>query len=210
MKVLEDHEGMSDDELARLVKDKENREFYDLLRLAFEAEILSSLPPDYYDVDKAWKEFTNRYRKSDSYKFRFPRLAAALISVIVALAAVAVGIGYTLKDRRYASSRHSNPEVMKSAKVSGPKINAESGISEEGTQIAERETHIFENESLASILEDMTKGSHISIVYENEEKKGLRLYFVWNRKADLRENLDRLNSFDRISIEFTGNKIIVK
>ena len=71
-------------------------------------------------------------------------------------------------------------------------------------------TVVFENTELASILKQMASYYHKELIFNNDNSRHLRLYFNWNKKEDLQQNIKLLNGFSRINITCTDNTITVE
>ena len=51
---------------------------------------------------------------------------------------------------------------------------------------------------------------HKELIFNNDNSRHLRLYFNWNKKEDLQQNIKLLNGFSRINITCTDNTITVE
>ena len=145
--------------------------------------------PKKVDVDKAWKEFSEKHNKAKSisngtntsYRNRM-QIAASIIGIIflsgVALAAVQNGwLKFAVSD-----------------KVADNKVVAEQ----------------TDKSGLSAILMQMADFYHVKVRYDNADTQHVRLFFNWNKTKTLEQNLEILNAFDRIQIEYAEGELVVK
>ena len=68
----------------------------------------------------------------------------------------------------------------------------------------------FENTELQQILDELADHYHLEVDYRNEQSRHIRLYTKWNTSAPLSQMVERLNSFEKVSIRQTQNQIIAE
>ena len=69
---------------------------------------------------------------------------------------------------------------------------------------------VFDNAELGTILMQMADFYHVKVEYMNANTQHVRLFFNWNKTKTLEQNLELLNAFDRIQIEYADGTLIVK
>ena len=69
---------------------------------------------------------------------------------------------------------------------------------------------VFDNTELGVILAEMSEFYRVKVVYLNAETKHIRLFFNWNKTNTLEQNLEILNAFDRIQIDYLDGILKVK
>ena len=69
---------------------------------------------------------------------------------------------------------------------------------------------VFDNTELGTILTQMTDFYHVKVRYDNANTQHVRLFFNWNKTKTLEQNLEILNAFDRIQIEYAEGELVVK
>ena len=69
---------------------------------------------------------------------------------------------------------------------------------------------MFDNIPLEKMLQQIATYYGKEVVFENDEIRQLRFYFVWKQHDSLDATLRRLNLFERITVELKDNKLIVK
>ena len=69
---------------------------------------------------------------------------------------------------------------------------------------------VFDNAELGTILTQMADFYHVNVEYVNANTQHVRLFFNWNKTKTLEQNLELLNAFDRIQIEYVEGTLMVK
>ena len=86
-----------------------------------------------------------------------------------------------------------------------------SQLSTPNSQPSESDTiRTFENAELQQILGELADHYHLEVDYRNEQARHIRLYTKWNTSAPLSQMVERLNSFEKVSIRQTKNQIIAE
>ena len=68
----------------------------------------------------------------------------------------------------------------------------------------------FENAELQQILSELADHYHLDVAFQNEQTRHLRLYTKWDTSAPLSQMIERLNTFEKVSIRQTDNQIIAE
>ena len=69
---------------------------------------------------------------------------------------------------------------------------------------------VFDNAELGTILMQMADFYHVKVEYMNANTQHVRLFFNWNKTKTLEQNMELLNAFDRIQIEYADGTLVVK
>ena len=69
---------------------------------------------------------------------------------------------------------------------------------------------VFDDAELGTVLMQMADFYHVKVEYMNANTQHVRLFFNWNKTKTLEQNLELLNAFDRIQIEYADGTLIVK
>ena len=69
---------------------------------------------------------------------------------------------------------------------------------------------VFDDAELGTVLMQMADFYHVKVEYMNANTQHVRLFFNWNKTKTLEQNLELLNAFDRIQIEYVEGTLIVK
>ena len=193
----------TDEQIEHLLTDEEVKEF--LRDLAMARMAGKKATPKKVDVDKAWKEFSN-----GSYRNRM-KIAASIVGIIflsgVALAAVQNGwLNFSTSDK-VVDNKVMTEQIVPSNTLANDSIKA---MTVEPTDSLDMKPVVFDNAELGTILMQMADFYHVKVEYMNANTQHVRLFFNWNKTKTLEQNLELLNAFDRIQIEYADGTLIVK
>ena len=210
---MQEHpEKYTDEQVERLLADEEVQEF--LRDLAMARMAGKKATPKKVDVDKAWKEFSEKHNKAKSisngantsYRNRM-QIAASIIGIIflsgVALAAVQNGwLKFAVSDNKTTTE-----QTVKQKPSADDSLKA---VTAESKDSLDMKPVVFDNTELATILTQMADFYHVKVKYDNADTQHVRLFFNWNKTKTLEQNLEILNAFDRIQIEYAEGELVVK
>ena len=193
----------TDEQIEHLLADEEVKEF--LRDLAMARMAGKKATPKKVDVDKAWKEFSN-----GSYRNRM-KIAASIVGIIflsgVALAAVQNGwLNFSTLDK-VVDNKAMTEQIVPSNTLANDSLKA---MTVEPTDSLDMKPVVFDNAELGTILMQMADFYHVKVEYMNANTQHVRLFFNWNKTKTLEQNLELLNAFDRIQIEYVEGTLIVK
>ena len=201
---MQEHpEKYTDEQIEHLLADEEVKEF--LRDLAMARMAGKKATPKKVDVDKAWKEFAN-----GSYRNRM-KIAASIVGIIflsgVALAAVQNGwLNFSTSDK-VVDNKAMAEQIVPSNTLANDSIKA---MTVEPTDSLDMKPVVFDNAELGTILMQMADFYHVKVEYMNANTQHVRLFFNWNKTKTLEQNMELLNAFDRIQIEYADGTLIVK
>lgn len=193
----------TDEQIEHLLADEEVKEF--LRDLAMARMAGKKATPKKVDVDKAWKEFSN-----GSYRNRM-KIAASIVGIIflsgVALAAVQNGwLNFSTSDK-VVDNKVMTEQIVPSNTLANDSLKA---MTVEPTDSLDMKPVVFDNAELGTILMQMADFYHVKVEYMNANTQHVRLFFNWNKTKTLEQNMELLNAFDRIQIEYADGTLIVK
>ena len=214
---MQEHpEKYTDEQVECLLADEEAQEF--LRNLAMARMAGKKATPKKVDVDKAWKEFSEKHNKAKSisngantpYRNRM-QIAASIIGIIflsgVALAAVHNGwLKFAVSDK-VADNKTTTEQTVKQKPSADDSLKA---MTAEPKDSLDMQPVVFDNAELGTILTHMTDFYHVKVRYDNADTQHVRLFFNWNKTKTLEQNLEILNAFDRIQIEYAEGELVVK
>ena len=201
---MQEHpEKYTDEQMEHLLADEEVKEF--LRDLAMARMAGKKATPKKVDVDKAWKEFAN-----GSYRNRM-KIAASIVGIIflsgVALAAVQNGwLNFSTSDK-VVDNKVMTEQIVPSNTLANDSIKA---MTVEPTDSLDMKPVVFDDAELGTVLMQMADFYHVKVEYMNANTQHVRLFFNWNKTKTLEQNLELLNAFDRIQIEYVEGTLIVK
>lgn len=209
--ALEHPENYSDAEVEQILTDPEAREVYDMLRKTADA----SAPVPEINLDEEWQRFEAKQTKRKPVILRWlpfmaSRNAAAVVLALVStLAVVAATIGVT----HYFGTQKDLAQTQQTEQQEQTVV-ANTDIAPADTIPAEvaplPETILFKGENLETILADIAKYYGVSVKFNQEAAKSLKLYFEWNQALPLNEVVEQLNNFEQINITLTDKALTVK
>ena len=201
---MQEHpEKYTDEQIERLLADEDVKDF--LRDLAMARMAGKKAMPKKVDVDKAWKEFAN-----GSYRNRM-KIAASIVGIIflsgVALAAVQNGwLNFSTSDK-VVDNKAMAEQIVPSNTLANDSLKA---MTVEPTDSLNMKPVVFDNAELGTILMQMADFYHVKVEYMNANTQHVRLFFNWNKTKTLEQNMELLNAFDRIQIEYADGTLIVK
>ena len=201
---MQEHpEKYTDEQMEHLLTDEEVKVF--LRDLAMARMAGKKATPKKVDVDKAWKEFSN-----GSYRNRM-KIAASIVGIIflsgVALAAVQNGwLNFSTSDK-VVDNKAMTEQIVPTNTLANDSLKA---MTVEPTDSLDMKPVVFDNAELGTILMQMADFYQVKVEYMNANTQHVRLFFNWNKTKTLEQNLELLNAFDRIQIEYADGTLIVK
>ena len=193
----------TDEQIERLFADEGVKEF--LRDLAMARMAGKKAMPKKVDVDKAWKEFSN-----GSYRNRM-KIAASIVGIIflsgVALAAVQNGWFKLSSSDKVVEDKTVTQQIANPKQLANDSLKA---ITTEPKDSLNMNPVVFDNAELGTILMQMADFYHVKVEYMNANTQHVRLFFNWNKTKTLEQNMELLNAFDRIQIEYADGTLMVK
>ena len=201
---MQEHpEKYTDEQIERLLADEEVKDF--LRDLAMARMAGKKATPKKVDVDKAWKEFAN-----GSYRNRM-KIAASVVGIIflsgVAFAAVQNGWFKFSTSAKAVEDKPATEQIVNSKQLVNDSLKA---ITTEPKDSLDMKPVVFDNAELGTILTQMADFYHVKVEYVNANTQHVRLFFNWNKTKTLEQNLELLNAFDRIQVEYVEGTLMVK
>ena len=207
----------TDEQMERLLADEEVKEF--LRDLAMARMAGKKATPKKVDVDKAWKEFAETHNKdlltdkkeaNSTYRNRM-KIAASIVGIIflsgVALAAVQNGWFKFSTSDKVVEEKAATEQTANSKQLANDSLKA---MTVEPTDSLDMKPVVFDNAELGTVLMQMADFYNVKVEYMNANTQHVRLFFNWNKTKTLEQNMELLNAFDRIQIEYVEGILIVK
>lgn len=210
-------EKYTDEQMEHLLADEEVKEF--LRDLAMARMAGKKATPKKVDVDKAWKEFAETHNKdlltdkkeaNSTYRNRM-KIAASIVGIIflsgVALAAVQNGWFKFSTSDKVVEEKAATEQTANSKQLANDSLKA---MTVEPTDSLDMKPVVFDNAELGIVLMQMADFYNVKVEYMNANTQHVRLFFNWNKTKTLEQNMELLNAFDRIQIEYVEGILIVK
>ena len=191
----------TDEQMEALLADEEMKEFFHDMAMARMAEQKAN--PKKVNVEEAWKEFATSHtmasydKKTSSNRFK---IAASIIGIIflsgITFAAIHSGI-----------FRSSSSDNTAQVKTDQPSSDAKTALRDstqsntaEKTDSLNLKPVVFDNAELGEVISQLAAFYQVKAEFENAESQHIRIFFNWDKKKTLQQNLEILNAFERIQI----------
>lgn len=214
LRLIENPDNYDDIEISKMLGDSEKADIYKTINLT--ADALSDTSNLDIDIDKEWEAFMekkqhdflpNRHKVFSHFFSRKIASIGLIVAASMSLIAAGIGVSYSIiKDNKEIKKAEENKVQSKAEAV----VVAADTLTSELPPIAETPIKIYKNESLESILRDLSAHYGVSVSYKSESVKNLHLYYQWDRTQSLEETIGMLNHFQQIHIMISDKSIIVE
>lgn len=205
--MLDHPERYSEQEIMDTVNhDDETREFYRSLTQAARARRSLSQP---VDVDKAWEQFEQTHLATQKHGRLWQRVAAAVIGVLM-MSGIAWATVYTVRHFNAAdNSKQKTENVATPPQTEADAVGPRLGVADTST-VENDAPVVFDNTPLEQMLGEIAAHYGMTVDFQNEDARNLRFHFVWNKGDGLEKVLEDMSHFESVTIEQTGNRLIVQ
>lgn len=215
LKMHEQAEQLSDEDIQKVLDDADDAA--DLNTLSDIKRAMATKRTDISDdeIDRQWETFEAKHsmlwqRESRRMGWSWMKIAAMFVGVMmivgVAFAAIKVIVGHrqeaSLKAEKTLTANKQSPVSTVNTVALSDSIDS---AATDSANIVR-----FDDVELQTILNAVAQHHGLKLQYENEQSKHIRMFFKWNKQADIASIVQMLNSYDRISIELDGNVLIIK
>ena len=143
---------------------------------------------------------------------RWLRVAAVFLGCVlltgVALAAM-TGLGWLrnpfAKEKPEVAQRTSVTASSQDTAATADSISPRQKVSKPAPVVK-----VFDNATLADILDEMGRYYGLKVIYRNASAKAIRLHFQWDQAKGIDAALSVLNGFQQIAVTHNGNEIVVE
>ena len=171
-------------------------------------------------MDGAWKEFVQAHhedkmaidagKSKGAYRNRM-KIAASIVGIIflsgVALAAIHNGwLRFSASDQT-ADNKAATEQLATTQALPNDSLRAATA---ENKDSLDMKPVVFDDAELGTILAQLSGFYHVKVEYVDAGAQHIRLFFNWNKTKTLEQNLEILNAFDRIQIEYIDGTLLVK
>lgn len=209
--ALEHPENYSNAEVEQILTDPEAREVYDMLHKAADV----STPITEINLDEEWRRFEATQPKRRPVILRWlsfmasRNAAAVIIALVGTLAVVAATIGVThYFNANNEMTQTEQTEPQKQTAIADSNVAPTDTITVKTTPLPE--AIVFKGENLEIILADMAGYYGVTVKFNQDAAKSLKLYFEWGQSLPLSEVVEQLNNFEQINITLTDKVLTVK
>ena len=208
--MLDHPERYSEQEIMDIVNhDDETREFYRSLTQAARARRSQRCHAQSLDVDKAWEHFEQTHLATQKHQPLWLRVAATVLGALM-MSGIAWATVYTL--RHFASTdqfKQKTENIATPPQTEADAVGPRLGVAD--TSATENdEPVVFDNTPLEHMLDEIVTYYGMTVEFQNEDARNLRFHFVWNKGDGLEKVLEDMSHFESVTIEQTGNRLIVQ
>ena len=154
------------------------------------------------DVDEAWQQFA-RHIPSARPVNAWRKVAAILIGILTISGLSIAAVHIMRQAQRTESTQPTDPI----AAADSPLTAHHSPLPPDTATI---HPVTFDNVPLGKMLAEIAEYHHSEVVFQNEDARQLRFYFVWYRQQPLDKVIETLNHFERVDIVIDDKKLTVR
>lgn len=194
LKIQNDPEQFTEEEIRQLMEDDECRQFYEQMVRAADSVFADDAMFSSEDGVKTAKE--------RSLMPLIRKVAAALVGILMLSGIAYAAIHYTRNRETKQQTEYAVTEQ------STNKVAKETTMSPDSTVVAQPKT--FENVPLKDIVEEIAAYHHLKVEVRNGEAAALRLYYPWNPQMAFRQVVEELNRFEKVQLTVRENVIVIE
>ena len=207
LSMQEHPEQYTDEQIEKmLAEDPELAELMEQLALTKRAFVKREVDEEDVAVDEEWKKFVGEHVAEMDRPQRgwFFKVAASVVGILL-MAGVTFAAIHVVR----MIGGKINETVIEQSEANTTTVPA--SVDSEGLEAdAADELVVFDNIPLEKMLQQIAAYYGKEVVFENDEIRQLRFYFVWKQHDSLDATLRRLNLFESITVELKDNQLIVK
>lgn len=197
--MLNHPEDYTEEQLSQLLDDEEIRQDYETLAMTKHIMTRDKIGEEPIDVDAQWQRFSKRQRHYKGLK------AAAVTTGVILMSGIAMAAVIRLNMKRPPASTPKTPTTLVDT-CGGNDLAAHDTTTMKDVSPDLTPT-TFEDAPLGDILRAMAAFYKAQVNIDNKAMLGTRLYFVWDKRKSLEENINLLNGFERINLTVNNNII---
>ena len=154
------------------------------------------------DVDEAWQQFA-RHIPSARPVNAWRKVAAILIGILTISGLSIAAVHIMRQAQRTEITQPTDPIA-----AANPSLSTHHSSLTPDTATIHPVT--FDNVPLDKMLAEIAEYHHSEVVFQNEDARQLRFYFVWYRQQPLDKVIETLNHFERVDIVIDNKKLTVR
>ena len=155
------------------------------------------------DVDEAWQQFARQHIPSARPVNAWRKVAAILIGILTISGLSIAAVHIMRQAQRTEIAQPTDPI----AAAGSPLTAHHSPLTPDTASI---HPVTFDNVPLDKMLAEIAEYHHSEVVFQNEDARQLRFYFVWYRQQPLDKVIETLNHFERVDIAIDDKKLTVR
>lgn len=199
--IIEHPENYTSGQLKEILSDPETRAIYNLLCKTSSAINARQEP----DIDAEWEKFTTHPTRPRRTFLWFGNRAASIATLVgTSIVAIAAGISITVSIIDHTS----NEDAVETTIAPATATTTTDSIINDSIGSTPKPI-LFENETLAAIMTEISKVYGVEVEYANKDAASLHLYYKFDPSLSLNEVLKQLNTFEQINIKQDGNLLTI-
>ena len=208
LRMLENPEQYSDEQLLELLADEECRELYEAMRLSADAFQMEDAKAKIAGglKDEEWQKFSMPHDadmdgRTTRRHYSLSKIAALFIGVLMLS-----GIAYAAYRMALRAGEDSQKPVQELPMANSP----QQVLMEEPTDSVKQAPIVFENAELQTMLNEMATYYNYKVSFRTEAAKHIRLYFTWDKASKIEDVVATFNKFERIHINIENQTLVVE
>lgn len=208
LRMLENPEQYSDEQLLELLADEECRELYEAMRLSADAFQMEDAKAKISAglKDEEWQKFSMTHDadldgRTARRHYSLSKIAALFIGVLMLS-----GIAYAAYRMALRAGEDSQKPVQELPMANSP----QQVLMEEPTDSVKQTPVVFENAELQTMLNEMATYYNYKVTFRTEAAKHIRLYFTWDKASKIEDVVATFNKFERIHINIENQTLVVE
>ncbi len=207
--LLEHPEKYSETQKDKLLSDEEVKEMYEQMVEARQALDFSKSKEEMRmpSVDEEWEKI----RKPKTISLWSPMRKVAAIAAILVVSGITFAAIH-LASRSHQASTSDDTELVTASKDSTQQVAslAKANTEQKADSVITKLPLVYENAELQNILTPIAAHFHVSVSYQNESSRHIRLYLQLTANMSLDDIIELMNHFEKVNIRHEGNTLIVE
>lgn len=194
LKMQNDPEQFTEEEIRQLMEDEECRQFYE--------QMVKAADSVFADDAMLSSEDSVRTAQKRTLIPKIRKMAAALVGILMLSGIAYASIHYA---RNWAAK--SKTESVVTERPAG-QVTQETAMLPDSTVKIQPKT--FENVPLKDIVEEIAAYHHLTVEVRNSQAAALRIYYPWNPQMACRQVVEELNRFEKVQLTVKENVIVIE
>ena len=204
LQMMEHPQAYSSDEWKQILLDDECRELYTLMSKTRSAIDSARVDEQITDevIDDEWQQFEAQHPVAQ-HQFSFRKMAASFIGLLL-VSGIALATVHIVRQAQKPATPQPEQTVITD---NTPDITPADTLTAD-TIVGQSVT--FDNVLFDKMLSEIAEYYYADVVFQNEEARQLRFYFVWYQDQALDKVVETLNHFESVNIIMDDKKLIVQ
>ncbi len=211
--LLEHPENFTESQKNSLLDDAEVREFYQQMVETREALDYQKSKEEMAmpSVSEEWEKLKAKKQAKIISLWPSMRKVAAIVAILIVSGIAFAAIHLATRHHQETSSAQSKQaiEQQNSVRPSSALASTQQASTTDSTATSKLPL-VYENVELQNILTPIAEHFHVSVSYQNESARHIRLYLQLTENMSLDDIVELMNHFEKVNIRHEGNGLIVE